>query len=140
MSIDIVTIERDFTAWVAEKLNLEIDKTIFRGSIPEKIKEGVAVMFGSQIPAAGFYGFRPQTWNVQILAKFDKRDNAMMFQTRVNMLFPQTGGMIYKNTNFRTIELQSMSEPYQNADHGKSKWFVSVNVVLSVLTSSAQTA
>lgn len=140
MSIDIVTIERDFTAWVAEKLNLEIDKTIFRGGIPEKIKEGVAVMFGSQIPAAGFYGFRPQTWNVQILAKFDKRDNAMMFQTRVNALFPQTGGMIYKNTNFRTIELQSMSEPFQGTDHGKGKWFVSVNVVLSVLTSSAQTA
>ena len=132
--MDIVTIERDFTSWVAEKLNLEIDKTIFRGSIPEKIKEGVAVMFGSQIPAAGFYGFRPQTWNVQILAKYDKRDNAMMFQTRVNRLFPQTGGMIYNNTNFRTIELQSMSEPYQNADHGKNKWFVSVNVVAVVLT------
>ena len=134
MSMDIVTIERDFTSWVAEKLNLEIDKTIFRGGIPEKIKEGVAVMFGSQIPAAGFYGFRPQTWNVQILAKFDKRDNAMMFQTRVNRLFPHAGGMIYKSTNFRTIELQSMSEPYQNADHGKSKWFVSVNVVAVVLT------
>ena len=138
--MDIVTIERDFTSWVAEKLNLEIDKTIFRPGIPEKIKEGVAVMFGSQIPAAGFYGFRPQTWNVQILAKFDKRDNAMMFQTRVNRLFPHAGGMIYKSTNFRTIELQSVAEPYQSADHGKNKWFVSVNVVLSVLTSSAQTA
>ena len=136
MSMDIVTVERDFTTWVAEKLNLEIDKTIFRGSIPEKIKEGVAVMFGSQIPAAGFYGFRPQTWNVQILAKFDKRDNAMMFQTRVNMLFPQTGGMIYKNTNFRTIELQSMAEPYQSADYGKNKWFVSVNVLVVVLTTN----
>ena len=138
--MDIVTIERDFTSWIAEKLNLEIDKTIFRGGIPEKIKEGVAVIFGSQIPAAGFYGFRPQTWNVQILAKFDKRDNAMMFQTRVNRLFPHAGGMIYKSTNFRTIELQSVAEPYQSADAGKNKWFVSVNVVLSVLTSSAQTA
>ena len=138
--MDIVTIERDFTSWIAEKLNLEIDKTIFRGGIPEKIKEGVAVMFGSQVPAAGFYGFRPQTWNVQILAKFDKRDNVMMFQTRVNRLFPHAGGMIYKSTNFRTIELQSVSEPYQSADSGKNKWFVSVNIVLSVLTSSAQIA
>ena len=136
MSTDFVTIERDFTSWVAEKLNLEIDKTIFRGGIPEKIREGAAVMFGSQIPSAGFYGFRPQTWNVQILAKFDKRDNAMMFQTRINRIFPQTGGMIYKNTNFRTIELQSMSEPYQTADHGKNKWFVSVNVIAVVLTTN----
>ena len=138
--MNIVNIERDFTSWIAEKLNLEIDKTIFRGGMPEKIKEGVAVMFGSQIPSAGFYGFRPQTWNVQILAKFDKRDNAMMFQTRVNRLFPQTGGVIHNNTNFRTIELQSMAEPFQGTDHGKNKWFVSVNIVLSVLTSSAQTA
>ena len=134
--MDIVNIERDFTSWVAEKLNLEIDKTIFRGGIPEKIKEGVAVMFGSQIPSAGFYGFRPQTWNVQILAKFDKRDAAMSFLARVNRLFPQTCGVIHGNTNFRTIELQSMSEPYQTADHGKNKWFVSVNVVAVVLTTN----
>ena len=134
--MDIVNIERDFTSWVAEKLNLEIDKTIFRGGIPEKIKEGVAVMFGSQIPSAGFYGFRPQTWNVQILAKYDKRDTAMAFMMRVNRIFPQTGGVIHNNTNFRTIELQNMSEPYQTADHGKNKWFVSVNVVAVVLTTN----
>lgn len=134
--MDIVTIERDFTSWVAEKLNLEIDKTVFRGGIPEKIKEGVGVMFGSQIPSYGFYGFRPQTWNVQIFAKFDKRDNAMSFLARVNRLFPQTGGVKHGSTNFRTIELQSMSEPYQTADHGKNKWFVSVNVVAVVLTTN----
>ena len=135
--MDVVTIERDFTSWIAEELHLEIDKTIFRGNMPEKISEGVAVMFGSQIPSSGFYGFRPQTWNVQILAKFMKRDAAMSFQTQVNRLFPQTGGIIHQNTNFRTIELQSIAEPYQGTDRGKTKWFVSANIVLSVLTTGA---
>ena len=132
--MDVVTIERDFTFWMGEKLHLEIDKTIFRGNMPEKISEGVAVMFGSQIPSASFYGFRPQTWNVQILAKFMKRDTALELQSQVNRIFPQTGGLIYKNTNFRTIELQSISEPFQGTDRGKTKWFVSANIVLSVLT------
>ena len=91
-------------------------------------------MFGSQIPSASFYGFRPQTWNVQILAKFMKRDTALELQSQVNRIFPQTGGLIYKNTNFRTIELQSISEPFQGTDRGKTKWFVSANIVLSVLT------
>ena len=70
--MDVIAIERDFTAWVAEKLNLELDKGIYRGPIPSGLECGVGVLFGSEVPAAGFYGFRPRTWNVQILGKFDE--------------------------------------------------------------------
>ena len=63
--MDVVTIERDFTSWLAQKLGLEIDKSIFRGGIPEKLEEGVGVLFGAEVPVSGFYGFRPRTWNTQ---------------------------------------------------------------------------
>lgn len=87
--MDVVTIERDFTAWVAEKLKLEVDKGIYRGGIPAGIASGVGVLFGSEIPTRGFYGFRPRSWNAQILAKFDDRDAAMVLLSCLNGLFPQ---------------------------------------------------
>ena len=33
--MDVITIERAFTAWLAEKLNLTVDAGIYRGGIPE---------------------------------------------------------------------------------------------------------
>ena len=62
--MDVVTIERDFTAWVAGKLNLKLDKGIFRGGIPQGVGTGVGVLFGSEVSATGFYGFRPRTLHV----------------------------------------------------------------------------
>ena len=134
--MNVVDVERDFTALIAGKLNFEIDKHIFRGNMPEKISEGVAVLFGAQIPASGFYGFRPQTWNVQILAKFMKRDAAMAFQCKTLQLIPEIDGTVFGNTVFRTVEPRGTSEPFQGTDRGKTKWFVSVNLILSVLTNA----
>ena len=47
--MDIVAIERDFTAWVAEKLNLEFDKGIYRGPIPAGLECGVGVLPGAGV-------------------------------------------------------------------------------------------
>lgn len=136
--MDVVTIERDFVTWVAEKLNLTLDDGIYRGGIPEKLAQGVGVMLGAEIPARGFYGFRPRTWNAQILAKFEDRDAAMMLQSVLNGLFPRSG-FTSGDTKFLTIEPRGSSEPYTADDDGKEKTFVTFNVVLSVLTTGAQT-
>ena len=136
--MDVVEIERAFTAWLAEKLNLTVDAGIYRGGIPENVEYGVAVIFGSEIKASSFYGFRPRTWNVQILAKFDDRDAAMILQTCLNGLAPATG-FTYGGVKFLAIVPRGSGEPYTAADDGKTKHFVSANWTVSVLTTGRQT-
>lgn len=135
--MNIVDAERDFTDWIAEKLNLEIDKGIYRGGIPEGVKYGVGVIFGAEEKSLGFYGFRPRAWNVQILGKFKKRDGALAFQTFMNGLFPNHG-FTQGETKILSIYPSGSSEPYLDDDNGARKYFVSINVVVTVLTTGAQ--
>ena len=135
--MDVITIERAFTAWLAEKLNLTVDAGIYRGGIPENVDYGVAVIFGSEVKAPGFYGFRPRTWNVQVLAKFDDRDAAMVLQTCLNGLVPHTG-FTHAGIRFLSLVQRGAGEPYPAADGGKIKTFVSFNMAVTVLTSGLQ--
>lgn len=135
--MDVIAIERDFTAWVAYKLNLTVDVDCFRGGIPDGVEQGVGVLFGSEEKAPGFYGFRPRTWNVQVLAKFDDRDAAMVLQTCLNALVPHTG-FTYGSTRFMSLVQRGTSEPFIADDNGKEKTFVSFNMVVTVLTSGRQ--
>lgn len=134
-AIDVVAVERDFLNWIAEKLGLVPDSTIFRGGIPAKIQQGVGVLFGAEIPCPGFYGFRPRTWNAQIIGKYDDRDDALKLQAALCGLFPATG-FTSGSTKFLTIEPRGSSEPYLADDDGQEKTFLSFNVVLSVLTTA----
>ena len=135
--MDVIEIERDFTAWIAQKLNLTVDADCFRGGIPDGIEYGVGVIFGSEEKIAGFYGFRPRTWNVQVLAKFDSRDAAMVLQTCLNALVPNTG-FAFGSTRFMSVVQRGMSEPYTAEDGGKVKTFVSFNMAVTVLTTGRQ--
>ena len=135
--MDVVSIERDFTAWIASKLNLTVDSDCFRGSIPDGMEYGVGVIFGSEEKAPGFYGFRPRTWNVQVLAKFDSRDAAMVLQTCLNSLVPRSD-FNFGETRFLTLVQRGNSEPYTADDGGKVKTFVSFNMVVTVLTTGSQ--
>ena len=135
--MDVVTIERDFTAWIASKLNLTVDTNIFRGGIPEGVEEGVGVLFGSEVPSRSFYGFRPRSWNVQVLAKFESRDAAFVLNSCLAGLFPHAG-FTHGSTRFLSISPQGEAEPFMGEDNGKTKWFVSFNMFLVVLTSGAQ--
>ena len=135
--MDVIEIERAFTAWLAEKLNLPVDAGIYRGGIPQGVDYGVAVIFGSEVKSAGFYGFRPRTWNVQILAKFDERDPALVLQTCLNALTPQPG-FAYGGMQVLSLVSRGSGEPYLAEDDGKVKHFVSVNWVVSVLTTGRQ--
>ena len=98
---------------------------------------GVAVIFGSEVKSAGFYGFRPRMWNVQILAKFDDRDAALVLQTSLNAIAPATD-FTYGGVKFLSIMPRGSGEPFTAADDGKVKHFVSTNWTVSVLTTGRQ--
>ena len=135
--MNVVAIEQVFTAWVAEKLNLTVDENIFRGAIPDGVGQGVGVRFGSEVPNTGFYGFRPRTWNVQILGKSGDRDAAMELLAGLSGLFP-CADFKYRNVRFRSVIPAGVPEPYSADDGGSEKIFLSFNVVLSVLTTGIQ--
>ena len=135
--MDVVNVERDFTAWLATQLTLTVDTTIFRGGIPEGYNNAVGVVFGAKMQTRTFYGFRPQKWHVQICGKFDDRDTANQFVSTLSALFPiqefQHGG-----TQFLSAYPDAESvEPYEADDNGKVKSFVSYNIGLAVLTSES---
>lgn len=135
--MDVLTIERDFTAWLAGQLGFAVDNGIYRGGIPEGIDKGVAVIFGAEEKARGFYGFRPRAWQVQIFAKFADRDDALRLQTTLNGMFPRPD-FAFGDTRFITAAPRGSSEPYLAADNGETKVFVSYNLVLTVLTVGTQ--
>ena len=132
--MDVVNVERDFTAWLADKLSMTVDATIFRGGIPEGY-DGVGVVFGAKMQTQTFYGFRPNKWHVQIVAKFDDRDNANTFVSTLSAIFP-IQDFTHAGTHFLSAYPDAESvEPYAADDNGKEKTFVSYNIGLAVLTS-----
>ena len=131
--MDVVEIERDFTLLVAEKLGLEIDKQIFRGGVPAG-KTGVGVLFDSEVKNKMI---APKQWNIQILATFRERDDAMRFVSKVTGLFPcydQKG----RNCVFKSVSLRGNGTEYRSPDGGRTKWFASINLFAVVLTTGAQ--
>ena len=135
--MDVVNVERDFTAWLASQLTLTVDTTIFRGGIPEGYDNSVGVVFGAKMQTRSFYGYRPEKWHVQIVAKFDDRDTANQFISSLSALFP-IQEFQYSGTHFLSAYPDAESvEPYEADDNGKVKSFVSYNIGLAVLTSEA---
>jgi hypothetical protein len=131
--MDVIEIERDFTAFMAQKLNLAVDKQIFRGGVPAG-KTGVGILFDGEIKDKMI---APRQWNVQILAAFIERDDAMRFISKVTGLFPcyeQKG----KSCVFKSILLRGNGTAYRSPDGGKTKWFASINLFAVVLTTGAQ--
>jgi hypothetical protein len=125
---DIIQLERDITAWVAGKLNLVIDTNIFRGGIPAGVDSGVGVMLNSQ--SQGNY---PSTlnFNVQVLGKYDNRDDAWRMLNKLSSAVPCYGDKI-NETIFVSILPRGNGEPYQADDDGKVKTFASFNMIVSV--------
>ena len=131
--MDVIEIERDFTALMAEKLNLEIDKQIFRGGVPAG-KKGAGVLFDSEIKDKMI---GPRQWNVQILAPFDDRDDAMRFVSKVTGLFP-CYDLQGKSCTFKSVSLRGNGAAFRSQSDGKTQWFASINLFAVVLTSGAQ--
>ncbi len=132
--MDVIEIERAFTSWVAEKLGLTVDTDIFRGGVPTDM-DGTAVLFNGEVKKSGMIA--PRSWNAQILAKFNDRDNALRFIAKLTGMFP-CYDITHSGVTFKVISQRGSSEPYSTIDNGQIRWFASFNVLLVVLTNGAQ--
>jgi hypothetical protein len=115
--------ERKFVEFVAAKLELAIDKEIFRGTVPENRPEGVGVMLSGLSDPMAF----ETVYQGQILAKFYDRDKALAFQEKLTSLFPHYGAR-----PFTCVTPRGAGEPYCSSERGRSAWFVSFNVDIVV--------
>lgn len=131
--MDVIEVEREFTAWLAGKLNLELDKQIFRGGIPAG-KSGVGVLLDSEVKEKMI---APKQWNIQVLASFQDRDDAMRFVSKVSGFFP-CYDIVCKSCTFKSVSLRGGGAAYRAPDSGITKWFASVNLFAVVLTIGAQ--
>ncbi len=131
--MDVVAIEQAFTSWVAGKLGMTVNTNIFRGGIPDGM-DGATVLFNGEVKSAMI---APRAWNAQILSKFNDRDDAMRFLARLAGLFP-CYDVSLPSITFKVISQRGSSTPYSSTDGGKTRWFVSFNVLLIVLTTGAQ--
>lgn len=131
--MDIVEIEREFTEFLAGKLNLTVDRQIFRGGIPAG-KMGVGVLFDSEVKEKLF---APRQWNVQVLASFRERDEAMRFVAKVTGLFP-CYDIQCESCTIKTVSLRGNGTAYRSADGGRMLWYASVNLFAVVLTNGKQ--
>ena len=131
--MDVIEIEREFTEWLAENLGLEIDRQIFRGGVPAG-KSGVGVIFDTEIKDKMF---SPRQWNIQVLASFKNRDDAMRFVSKVTGLFP-CYDLQGKSCKFRSVSLRGSGAAYRSPDDGMTKWFASINLFAVVLTTGTQ--
>ena len=133
--MDFATVERDFTAWMAGKLNLVVDTSIFRGGIPEGYDNVVGIVFGAKRNTRTFYGFRPEAWNVQIVGKFTDRDAANQMVSFISTLFPVQDFSQAGTQFISAYPTTETNEPYEDDDNGTVKHFVSYNLAVTVLTS-----
>ena len=125
--MDIIQAERDFTAWIAGKLDLTVDTDIFRGGYPAEANNAVGVLFGSEIkdnyPTDKIH-------NVQILGKFADRDSALAMVNTLSAVIPCYGDTI-NITTFKSITPRS-SGNYPADDDGAIKHFASVNIIVAM--------
>lgn len=131
--MDIIQVEREFTAWIAQILGLEVDTGIFRGGIPSGQATSVCVLFGSEIKGASI---NLTTFNVQVLGKFSDRDDALRMLHKLNRAIP-CYGVSLGDYIFRSIIPRGDSEPYASADDGAIKTYASRRLIVSVLTKGA---
>lgn len=76
--MDIIAAEQKLTDFVAERLSLTVDETVFRGSLPEGVA-AVAVRFEKGLPATD----RPAEFIARVSGAFDEPDEARDFAERL---------------------------------------------------------
>ncbi len=128
--MDVIQLERDLTAWIAAILEKEVDAGVFRGGIPASMPTGVGVMLKSEIKGIVI---DQQAYNVQILGKFNDRDEAMQMLDKINRAIPCYGKTAGSFTLTAVIP-RGDSEPYTYQESGVVKTYASRNLIISVLT------
>ncbi len=83
--MNIVELERALTVFFAGLLDLEVDKTIFRGVLPSPVNNAVGIILEIQdtgnTPSMRHYA-------LQVLGRFDDRDRAKLIAEQIETAFP----------------------------------------------------
>lgn len=133
-TIDIRQLEQDLTAYFAAALSLTVDAGIFRAAIPENMANGVCVRIVGH-PAHN--SIDHPTFNVQVLGKFAKRDDAWEMIAKITSIIPSWGT---QTTNFVLVNVLPDGDggaPYEAFDHGVKMQYASINMKICVLTRPA---
>lgn len=126
--MDIIALEQELTAYLADALKFEIDTKLFRGGFPEGAGDGIAVILGNAVKDNSI---DTPMYQLQILGKFEDRDTALRVNHMAVHLFPVYGKSIGRHRVNLTI--YGSGSIYRGADDGTIKHFLSVNLMVSVL-------
>ena len=127
-------LERELTAYFAEKLDLVVDTSFFRGQIPESVESGAALQITNILENNDF---SQPMYAVQILGKYPTRDEAWSLACKCAALVPVYGE---QTEHFAIAFIQGQggaNAPVQVEDKGRRFQFVSVNFIAAVLTRPA---
>ena len=128
------TLERELTAYFAEKLDLTVDAQFFRGQIPETVESGAALQI------TNFHennDLSQPMYDLQILGKYPTRDEAWELACKCARLVPVYGE---QTEHYAIAFIQSvggLNAPVQVEDKGRRFQFVSINFLAAVLTRQA---
>lgn len=130
MNLNFPQLERELTAYLAGKLGLIVDNTIFRGQIPEAVGTGAAVLI-SNSPENNDYSL--PAVSVQVIGKYRTRDEALQFASAFG--FVPVYGEQTEHYEIRSIRSEGgINAPFVIDDKGKLMYAVSVNLSADVLT------
>ncbi|WP_419173884.1 hypothetical protein [Victivallis lenta] len=134
--MDEILIETRLTEWAAGVLKLTVDAGIYRGGLLPAVRSGVAVMLHEEVKDNTV---RPATYNVQILGKFcgdDARDDALRMRAALSAAVP-CYGVELEGVMFAAILPRGGGEPYRAEDGGAVATYMSINLLVSALTTQA---
>lgn len=136
-AINVKELEQSVTSYIATLLGKTVDTDVFRGGIPEGVETGVGVIIGvelnnvsSQRASAYELHTASRLFELQIIGKFNSRDDAWDLVTAVRDLFPVWNLALH---DFKIISLipRGDSIVYPVKDKGREKHFTSINLILN---------
>ena len=119
----VVELERALTEFFADALELAVDAGIFRGRLPHGVETGVTVFLDGM---EAFSDFRDPEFIVQVLGKFDDRDEAWALLDRLAKVAPRYG-IALGDERLAYLLPYGSGAPYTSADGGKTRYFASFN-------------
>ena len=121
--VNVIELERALLEFFAERLSLTPDASIFRGQLPQEAANGVAIRVDSADAPTEFH--EPE-YTVQVLGKFDDRDDALMLLNRLVRMAPRYGVTV-GGLRLAYLLTFGAGSPYTIVDDGRVKHCVSFN-------------
>jgi hypothetical protein len=120
----IIDLEHALIGYFAEKLEMTVDKTIFRGILNAKVVDAVGIHIESCDPD-NFPSIPILT--VQILGRYKDRDDALRIAAKINASLP------YYSQNLTILKIGSIAT-YPTSHKGKDVTGVSANLKIKAKT------